>query len=92
MTEDEINKMMGSWPVGATVKETRGMTAEEAERAGWEHPSDWMDVMVIEFDDGGILYPSRDGEGNGGGVLFGECQLLPGSSLSFYPVRGDANV
>lgn len=53
---------------GKSVKEIRGMTKAELEDEGW-HKND--ECTVIVFDDGTLIYPSRDSEGNGPGALFG---------------------
>ena len=55
--------------IGKTVKKVRLMTKEELKSEGWEC---WRDVpVVIIFDDGTKIYPSRDPEGNGPGCTFG---------------------
>lgn len=52
--------------IGRTVINVRPMSRIECEAEGWrEHGT------AIEFDDGAVLYASRDAEGNGPGVLFG---------------------
>ncbi len=52
---------------GQTIKAIRPMTQEEMNRPGWmgARPG-----IAIELSNGIILYPSRDEEGNGPGVLF----------------------
>jgi hypothetical protein len=64
----EYNKNM---LVGATVSNVCKMSAEELKAHGWDDNRGFNPVYVIELDNGVSLYPSRDGEGNGGGVLFG---------------------
>jgi hypothetical protein len=64
----EYNKNM---LVGATVSNVCKMRAEELKAHGWDDNRGFNPVYVIELDNGVSLYPSRDGEGNGGGVLFG---------------------
>lgn len=49
------------------------MTPEEAMECGWER---WVDSesrlpVVLELDDGSLLIPSSDHEGNNPGALFG---------------------
>ena len=53
---------------GATIINVRKMTEEECNAHLWDnhHP-----VYILELDNGIALYPSRDFEGNGGGVFFG---------------------
>lgn len=53
--------------VGKRVVETRYLKDVEMRALGWEES-----VPVIIFDDGTMLFPSRDDEGNGGGALFGQ--------------------
>jgi hypothetical protein len=57
--------------VGASVSNVRKMSAKELEVHGWDDNRGFNPVYVIELDNGISLYPSRDAEGNGGGVLFG---------------------
>ena len=54
--------------VGRRIAEVRAMTKRELEAEGWE-PDEIVPVLVL--DDGAILFPSRDEEGNGPGALFG---------------------
>ena len=56
--------------VGAKVMMVRPMTKEEMDREGW-HKDRHGFPTVICLDNGVILYPSRDSEGNGAGALFG---------------------
>ena len=51
------------------IKEIRRMTAKEMQFEGWEGKEE--PCMVIVLEDSRLLYPSRDVEGNGPGVLFG---------------------
>jgi hypothetical protein len=57
---------------GKTVKEVRLMTREELVKEGWDEHVDrtHTEPMCMVFDDGTVLYPSRDYEGNGPGVFF----------------------
>lgn len=59
---------------GKTVKRVRSLTDEEKAEYAW-----YSAAPVIEFEDGTIVFPSRDSEGNDAGALFGE--LANGSSL-----------
>jgi hypothetical protein len=56
--------------IGAKVKDIRSMTNLELQTEGWEAPYR-EGVTCVELEDGTILYPSTDGEGNGPGKLFG---------------------
>lgn len=50
------------------IKAIRTMTEAEMTREGWVHNDP---PAVIELADGSLIYPSRDAEGNGPGMLFG---------------------
>tara|TARA_R100000808_G_scaffold7070_1_gene20802 strand:- start:17416 stop:17682 length:267 start_codon:yes stop_codon:yes gene_type:complete len=63
--------------VGKTVRSVSYATEEETESLGWH-----ARTLVIEFDDGTLIFPSQDDEGNGPGTLFGndpdgECLTFP---------------
>jgi len=53
---------------GQRILEVRNLTRAEKEREGWD---DYGTVIALVLENGTVLYPSRDGEGNGGGALFG---------------------
>jgi hypothetical protein len=52
--------------VGRTIKSVRYMTFEEVEALGWSQRA-----LVMELDNGTLIFPSADDEGNGAGALFG---------------------
>lgn len=53
---------------GRRIVDIRVMSKDELDENGWD---DFVPMpMVIQLDDGTLLYPSCDGEGNGPGVLF----------------------
>jgi len=52
--------------VGKRVVRVRYLTDKEAENMGWHDRS-----IAIFFDDGTIIFPSQDDEGNGPGSMFG---------------------
>jgi hypothetical protein len=54
--------------VGRRIVEVRAMSMRELEAEGWP-PDETVPVLVL--DNGAILFPSRDEEGNGPGALFG---------------------
>jgi hypothetical protein len=62
--------------VGKKVKAASYMSEEEAEALGWHSRP-----LVIEFDDGSVMFPSMDDEGNNAGSLFG--QTADGDSNDF---------
>jgi hypothetical protein len=72
----EENKLL----VGRTIKQVRKMTAKELEAEGWEGDH----ALVIELDNGTLVYPSRDDEGNGPGALFGSA-----NGVNFYVTKED---
>ena len=70
MSPNEDNKEQENNLVGKTIKALRPMTPEELETEGWDDGRRGVPV-AIELDDGTVIYPARDEEGNGPGVLFG---------------------
>jgi hypothetical protein len=56
---------------GAMIVDVRKMSAGELDANGWDDNRGFKPVYIIELDNGMFLYPSRDYEGNGGGVFFG---------------------
>ena len=64
--------------VGRKIKAARYLTNKEVKAQGWSHKA-----VVIELDDGTLLFPSRDDEGNGPGALFGQAPEPSGEFLCF---------
>jgi hypothetical protein len=56
--------------VGRQIVSVRPMTAVELSREGWVTNAFDSGVALV-LDNGAVLYPSRDSEGNGPGALFG---------------------
>jgi hypothetical protein len=56
-----------AWPTGRTILRVRHMTKAELVREGWGSRGGGI---ALDLNDGGILYASRDDEGNGPGVFF----------------------
>jgi len=52
--------------VGLKIREIRVQTKAEMEYEGWDMPA-----TVIVLEDGTLIYPSQDEEGNNAGALFG---------------------
>ena len=52
--------------INQKIVEVREMTKAEQEREGWDSPA-----IALVLDNGVVLYPSQDDEGNGCGALFG---------------------
>ena len=51
--------------VGRTIVDVRYLSTKEKNAQGW-----FKSAPVLVLDDGSMLYPSRDDEGNDGGALF----------------------
>ncbi len=64
---------------GRRIVEVRAMSARELDAEGW--PLDET-VPVLVLDNGAILFPSRDEEGNGPGALFGATARKRGFRVS----------
>ena len=56
--------------VGRTITEVRAMTDEEMLAQGWSRTIHGNPPVLV-LDDGTLLFPSKDEEGNGAGALFG---------------------
>lgn len=57
--------------VGKKIVKVRPMTLKEKKSEGWDEDRRSERGVVIELEGGTKLYPSRDDEGNGPGVMFG---------------------
>lgn len=55
--------------IGKKVIDIRPMNIQELENEGWDNG--YEQAFALVFEDGTVLYPSRDYEGNGAGVFFG---------------------
>ena len=55
--------------LGRTIVGVRYLTDKETEAMDWMHSS-----AVLVLDDGSLLFPSMDDEGNDGGALFGQTK------------------
>jgi hypothetical protein len=62
--------------LGKKITGLRYLNEEEQEGLGFYHTT-----LVIQFDDGTLIFPSRDDEGNDAGALFG--QSPEGEDLTF---------
>jgi len=67
---------------GHKIIKTRKMTKEELAQEGWL--GSYPPGMVLELDNGIILYASRDEEGNGPGCMFGKGKV--GGCFVLWPV------
>lgn len=57
--------------VGKKVVAVRRMNRKELKAEGWDGRGS---EVAIQFDDGTVIYASRDEEGNGPGALFGRLK------------------
>lgn len=64
-TEQRWTKIAKDMLEGRTIKKVRYLSVSEMEDLGW-----YNRCVVIVLDDGNIIYPSRDDEGNDAGSLF----------------------
>lgn len=55
--------------IGKKIIDIRPMTEKEIEEQYWQHDSE--NAFAIVLENGTVLFPSRDYEGNGPGVMFG---------------------
>jgi len=53
--------------VGKKIVEARYLSKEEMAQLDWT-----QSVLVLTLDDGTLLFPSMDDEGNNGGAMFGQ--------------------
>lgn len=51
--------------LGRKIMDVRYLSKEEADELGWD-----TRCVVMQLDDGNLVYPSQDDEGNGAGALF----------------------
>lgn len=57
---------------GRRIVKVRYMTAAEADSLGWG-----VRAVVMQLDDGNLIYPSADDEGNDAGALFTNNERQP---------------
>ena len=67
MTEKQWTKYAKKHLKGRTIIQLRYMTDKEADGIGWVSRP-----LVLQLDNGSIIFPSQDDEGNDGGTLFGQ--------------------
>lgn len=58
--------------LGRRILKVRYMTQKEAEEMGWENRA-----IVIGLDNGTVIFPSMDDEGNNAGAIFTTDKDLP---------------
>jgi hypothetical protein len=74
-----MSKLTLKWAVkcnkvlkGRTITSVRYMTDDEMNSLGW-----YSKAIVIQLDDGNLIFPSADDEGNDAGALFTNHEDLP---------------
>ncbi len=79
MTEIEEKQIEKKWTkvaqkqlLGKKIVRVRYMSKHEASGLGW-----FNRCVVIELDDGNVIYPSSDDEGNEAGALFTNNETEP---------------
>jgi len=70
--ETEWLKLMNDKLAGRKIVKVRIMSDGEMEDLGWMRHS-----VVLHLDDGNLIYPSADDEGNDAGALFTNDKELP---------------
>ena len=63
----KTSMITNDFPAGRTIVGIRNMTPAEMNREYWFGEP----ATVLVLDDGSVLYPSQDFEGNGPGAIFG---------------------
>lgn len=71
--------MAKEWPVGRRIVAMRLMTTAEFAEIGWDWPG--ATAIVLVLDDGSIMFPSVDPEGNGPGMIFFQTKAGKGGML-----------
>lgn len=61
------NKIATEKLVGRTIVKAEYMSEDDQHQHGWDHRP-----VILYLDDGSMIYPSQDDEGNDGGSLFGQ--------------------
>lgn len=63
--EDQWTNDIAKLLVGKKIVKVRYMNENERDGRGW-----YDRALLIYLDDGTVIYPSRDDEGNGAGAMF----------------------
>lgn len=64
-TEKRWTKIASDQLLGKKIVKVRYLTEAEMEAMGW-----YSRCVVMQLDDGNLIFPSRDDEGNDAGSLF----------------------
>lgn len=80
--DNPLQKTLNRWEsaakaqfIGRKIVAVRYMSQEEIESLGWDNRA-----LVLQLDDGNLIFPSRDDEGNDAGALFTNssiCDTFP---------------
>ncbi len=70
--EDKWTNEAAELLLGRQIESVRYMTEEEQEMMGWYSRS-----IIIQLDNGLLIFPSRDDEGNDAGALFTSSEAMP---------------
>lgn len=62
--------MANAYPIGRKIVGIRYMTAQEMKEEEWAQTMHGPPTVIV-LDDGGLIFASRDEEGNGPGAIFG---------------------
>ena len=71
-TEQKWAKIASDMLVGRKIVMARYMSEDERESMGWH-----TRPIVLQLDDGNMIYPSSDDEGNGAGAMFTNNEKQP---------------
>lgn len=71
-TEQKWAKVASDMLVGRKIVIARYMTEGERESMGWSNRP-----IVLQLDDGNMIYASSDDEGNGAGAMFTNSEKQP---------------
>jgi len=71
-TEQKWAKIASDMLVGRKIVMVRYMSESERESMGWH-----TRPIVLQLDDGNMIYPSSDDEGNGAGAMFTNNEKQP---------------
>jgi hypothetical protein len=72
MTEITWTKIAEDQLLNKKIVVVRYMTKMEADQLGWSSRP-----VILQLDDGNVIYPSQDDEGNGPGSLFTNNEANP---------------
>lgn len=72
MPEEAWLKKAREHLLGRKIVAVRWMSTKEADEMGWSSRP-----IVLQLNDGNVMYPSMDDEGNDGGALFTNEETFP---------------